>query len=249
MEQDENNPQDTNRIKDSGDKANLIIPGSIILAGVIIAGAIIASGGEFKAPAGGPVAAVDDTEIVIAPVTSDDHILGSLNARVYVIEFSDLECPFCKTFHATMKEIIEEYGERGEVAWVFRNFPLESLHKKARKEAEAAECANELGGQVAFWEYIDTIFEITPSNDGLDLDLLPQIAEDIGLNRSAFETCLLSGKYSDEIDKDIQDAFASGARGTPHSIIMSNDGKIRIPVRGAYPINDIRDSIEEILNS
>ena len=131
-----------------------------------------------------------ETAGAVKPVDSEDHILGNLDAPVKVIEFSDFECPFCKGFHQTMKRIMEEYQNDGKVAWIYRHFPLDPIHAKARKEAQASECANDLGGNEAFWSFADRLFEVTPSNDRLDLALLPQIAEEIGLDRAKFESCL-----------------------------------------------------------
>src|SRR6185295_5043808 len=82
----------------------------------------------------------------VKPVAAEDHIRGDLAAPVKVIEFSDFECPFCKGFHATMKQVMADYEKDGKVAWVYRHFPIDELHSKARKEAQAAECAGELGG-------------------------------------------------------------------------------------------------------
>ena len=71
-----------------------------------------------------------------------------------------------------MQKIVADY--KGQVAWVYRHFPIDSLHSRARKEAEATECANEFGGNTVFWQYLDKIFELTPSNDGLDPAELPK---------------------------------------------------------------------------
>lgn len=106
----------------------------------------------------------------VRPVGEGEHLRGDPKATVKIVEFSDLECPFCKRFHLTMQQVMEEYS--GKVAWVYRHFPLDSLHSKARKEAEATECAAELAGNDGFWAYIDKLFEITPSNNGLDPSLL-----------------------------------------------------------------------------
>src|SRR3989338_2531696 len=106
----------------------------------------------------------------VGELTDRDHLRGDPKATVKVVEFSDLECPFCKNFHRTMQQVMSEYS--GQVAWVYRHFPLDSLHSKARKEAEASECAAELGGNDGFWAYVDKLFEITPSNNGLDPNLL-----------------------------------------------------------------------------
>jgi protein-disulfide isomerase len=174
----------------------------------------------------------------VKPVGPKDHIQGNLTAPVKIIEFSDFECPFCKQFHSTMRQLMDEYGKDGKVAWVYRHFPLDELHSKARKEAQASECANELGGNQGFWAYTNRLFEIAPSNNQLDLTLLPQIAQELGLNRAAFETCLAGdargGKYADHIQSDYQDASAAGGNGTPYTIVIGPDGKL-FPISGAQP--------------
>lgn len=95
-------------------------------------------------------------EIKINPITSADHIFGNPNAGVKIVEFSDLQCPFCARFHPTLKQIIQEYD--GQVAWVYRHFPLASIHPSARPAAIGSECAAELGGNNAFWKFVDAVF-------------------------------------------------------------------------------------------
>lgn len=230
-------------------KNPFIIPGAIIIAGLVIGGAIIfgnvkEAGPQEKSSQNSPSpkfgsSAADN----IKPVSEKDHILGDPKAPVKLVEFSDLECPFCKRFHPTMQQVMQEYGQDGRVAWVYRHFPLDSLHSKARKEAEATECAQELGGNAKFWEYVDRMFEITPSNDRLDLQKLPQIAQDVGLAREEFEICLESGKYGQHIEDDYQDAVKSGGRGTPYSVVIAQNGK-KFPVSGAQPYSAVKAVIE-----
>lgn len=192
-----------------------------------------------------------DAAEAVKPVDGDDHILGDPSALVKLVEFSDFECPFCKRTHGTFKQIMAEYGKAGKVAWVYRHFPLDSLHKKARKEAQASECANELGGNDAFWAYSDRLFEITPSNDRLDLSLLPKIAEEVGLDRGAFEACLAGdmrgGKYADHIESDVQDAVASGGTGTPYIVVIAPSGEA-FPISGAQPYSAFKSIIELALS-
>jgi protein-disulfide isomerase len=187
----------------------------------------------------------------IKPVDGEDHIRGDPDASVKLVEFSDFECPFCKRVHTTLQQIMVEYGEGGQVAWVYRHFPLDSLHKKARKEAQASECADELGGNDAFWAYTDRLFDITPSNDRLDLSILPKVAEEIGLDRGAFVTCLSGdargGKYADHIEANYQDAVASGGTGTPHIVIIAPDGEV-FPVSGAQPYGAFKSIIDLALS-
>jgi protein-disulfide isomerase len=114
----------------------------------------------------------DAGKIDIPPVTEKDFITGNPNAEIKIVEYSDTECPFSKRFHQTMIDIMKEQGPNGKVAWVYRYFPLDGLHQKARYEAEAVACAAEQGGNAKFWEYLDLLFKVTPSNDGLDASLL-----------------------------------------------------------------------------
>lgn len=226
----------------------MLIPGAIILAGIIVAGSIILSNRNESptgAPSGNEGTPSAPAAKNVAPITDDDHILGDPDAPVKLIEFSDLECPFCKSFHGTMAQVMEEYGKDGRVAWVYRHFPLTQIHPKAPKEAEASECAAELGGNNAFWNYINRIFEITPSNNGLDPNKLPEVAEEIGLDRTAFEACLESGKYREKIEAQFNDAVQSGGRGTPHTVIVTD--KEITSFSGALQIDQVRTLIEAAL--
>jgi len=111
-------------------------------------------------------------KLTMEPVNTKDHLFGNPNADVKIVTYSDFECPFCKRFHGTMEEIMKEYGKEGKVAWVIRAFPLVQLHDKAPYEAEASECANEIGGNTKYWEYVNLLEKITPANNEFDPALL-----------------------------------------------------------------------------
>ena len=171
----------------------------------------------------------------IRPVSRGrDHIRGNPDAPVTLVEYSDFECPFCKSFHPTVKKLVDE--SNGQVKWVYRHFPLDELHPvKARKEAAASECAAELGGNDAFWKYADRFYELTPSNNKTDINaVLPRIAREIGLDAAKFASCLASSRHDRRIEEDVQDAVASGGRGTPWSIVVSRSGNT-YPLSGAQP--------------
>ncbi len=192
-----------------------------------------------------PAAIQQTTNVTAEPISSDDHVKGDINtASVVIIEYSDTECPFCKRFHPTMQQLVS--ANEGKVAWVYRHFPLDSLHSKARKEAEATECAAELGGNDGFWAYLDRLFEITPSNDGLEASQLSEIAIDVGLDAAKFQSCLDSGKYADKVESQYQDAVSAGGNGTPYSLVVNKNGEI-IPVSGAQPINSVQAIIDAML--
>ena len=228
---------------------DLSIPLAIVFAGVLVAGAIIFSERTAPVVQQAPVQAgtretvgADEVEapVELLALKPDDHILGNPNAEVVIIEYSDTECPFCKRFHETMVQVMDTYGKSGQVAWVYRHFPLDQLHPKARKEGEALECAAELGGNEAFWKYTDKIFEITPANNGLDAAQLPKIAQTIGLDGVAFTTCLDSGKYADRVNRDFESGANVGVRGTPYSIVWNKTTGKQMPLNGAYPFENMK---------
>lgn len=235
-------------LKESKEKSSNpnLIPGAIIISGIIIAGALFYGGGGIQKPTGSGTDVAKTGGINIKAVTSSDHILGSLDAPVKIVEFSDLECPFCKSFHPTIKQVYEEYGKDGKVAWVYRHFPLDSIHPKARKEAEASECAAELGGNSAFWAYVDRLFEVTPSNNRLESSQLPEIAAYIGLNKDSFKQCLDSGKHASKVEAQLKDAIDSGGQGTPYSVVIAKNGK-NFPISGALPYERVKPIIEAAL--
>lgn len=235
-----------NEIKNNNTKISL----AIIVAGILIAGAVLYSSGSkqtgrdnFAAQVGQQIAKTGGSNITIRSITDQDHILGNPDAPVKIVEFSDTECPFCKRFHPTMKQAVDEYGKNGQVAWVYRHFPLDAIHPKARKEAEATECANELGGNDKFWAYLDRIFEVTPSNNNLDPKELPEIAAYVGLDKAKFSQCLNSGKYAQHVADDLLDAQNSGGNGTPWNIVIAPNGK-KIPLSGAQPYTAVKQIIE-----
>lgn len=104
-----------------------------------------------------PKEMVSELPITLPPVNRNDHLFTKTGSTITIIEYSDLECPFCKRFHGTMNEVVESFGE-DKITWVYRHFPL-NIHPTAPKQAEAVECARELGGNNASKKMISAIFE------------------------------------------------------------------------------------------
>ena len=184
-----------------------------------------------------PAGAQEEMAGIMEPVPPRDHIRGNPAAPVKLVEFADTECPLCKRFHPTLQRVVDDYP--GKVAWVFRHFPIAEIHPKAPKEHEATECAAELGGEPAFWAYLDRLYAITPSNDRLDPAELPRIAQHVGLDRAPFEQCLRSGRHAARVAEDVADALAAGAPGTPYSVIVAPNGRTYAVV-GAQPYAALR---------
>lgn len=181
----------------------------------------------------------------VLPLQDRDHVRGDRQAQVLLIEYSDLECPYCKRFHPTAQQTVNAY--EGAVAWVYRHFPLDQIHSKADKEAEATECAGELGGEEGFWSMADKIYEVTPSNNGLNLEDLPMLAGEIGLNAVQFKECLASGKYAERVEKDYQSGLKAGVSGTPGNILLNTKTGRTRTVPGAVPFEQLKSAIDAFL--
>lgn len=224
------------------------VPVAIVIAGGLIAAALY-YGGRVPARTGEETGAgtqagqvAGDTVGEFRAIDNTDHMRGPVNAKITMIEYSDLECPFCKRFHPTLQQALNEFPN--DVRWVYRHFPLEQLHSKAPKEAEATECAGEQG---KFWEMVDLIFEVTPANDGLDLKELPALAQKAGVTDvQQFQECLDSGKYADRVAKDLADAEAAGGQGTPYTVLIGPGGT-KVPISGAQPYASLKAAIEQLL--
>ena len=179
------------------------------------------------------------------PITSDDHIRGDVDAPLTWVEYSDFECPFCARFAPTMESMMEDYD--GEIKLVFRHFPLSFHNPLATTQAEATECANEYGGNDAFWQMHDFIFDTTSSNgNGMDESELVEFAGELGINESTFQTCLDDDRYEDHIAEDMAGGSAAGVTGTPGSIFIDADGNAQL-ISGAVPYSQIQAIIDAAL--
>lgn len=172
-----------------------------------------------------------------------EHYRGERDAEVVVVEYAETECPWCKEMHYILRALVAEY--EGKVVWVYRHFPLE-IHPKSAIEAVALECAAEIGGEEAFWRYLDEIFRMTPSNDRLDLALLPVIAERIGISPSDHTGCVSSGRHRDKVQSDRDSGILWEVGRVPHFIVIAPNGE-EYPISGSRPIEFMRGVIAHAL--
>lgn len=216
------------------------------IIGIVVALALIISASVIQSSSA-PVGAID---VNVPEISATDHVRGNPEAPVKVIEYSDLECPFCKNFHETMLRVFTEYGPEGKIQWVYRHFPLTQLHKQARGEAIATECAAKVAGaekgNLVFWTMVDNIFMTTKANDGLDLSTLPALAEQAGANRAEFIKCYNGAETAAKVDADAAGGAEAGAEGTPYTLVISPKGNV-FSINGAYPYEEVKATIEKAL--
>ncbi|HXV26863.1 MAG TPA: DsbA family protein [Candidatus Paceibacterota bacterium] len=219
------------------------VPVSIIAAGLMVAGSILYTGGSVGGPGTGTAALGDlpqEEQVVFdGDLTDNDPVIGNPDAPVTIVEFSDFQCPFCRSFfNDTYSLIKSEYIDTGKAKLVYRDFPLQ-FHDAARPSALAAECANEQG---RFWEYHDKMFlEQAKQGNGTVTygnAELKRWAAEIGLNTGQFNQCLDSEKYGDEVDADFEAGQAAGVSGTPSFFV---NGKLLV---GAQPFSAFQQAID-----
>jgi protein-disulfide isomerase len=193
--------------------------------------------GNNQPPAQPPQGSAKDVE----PVNDSDHIKGDKNARIALIEYSDFECPFCARFHPTAQQVVDEYD--GQVMWVYRHFPLDQIHAKARPAAEASECIAEVGGEESFWKFTELIFGDQQST----LSDLDSMASKLGINQSAYKSCIDGGKYADHVEEEYQSGIGAGVTGTPGNILLDTKTGETILIPGALPFEQVKQSVDKLL--
>lgn len=183
----------------------------------------------------GAQAPVETPQVVRYEVpVDDDPSLGSDDAPITIIEFSDYECPYCRQWHNEVySQLLDTYGD--QIRFVYRDFPLESIHPNAMSAAYAADCALEQG---EFWDYHDKLF----SNElGLSPEAYQEYASQLGLDEEQFQECLDSGRYQEEVQSDFEFAANLGVRSTPTFFING------IAVVGAQPFEIFQQVIDKEL--
>jgi len=158
---------------------------------------------------------------------------GNASAAVSIVEFSDYHCPFCMRAEAVMTQVLAKYD--GRVRLVYRDFPLDNLHPRARAAAEAASCA---GDQGKFWEYHDLLFARAPKASSEDLK---GFATTVGLDMEKFNACMFQNTHHDTVQRDIDEAARLGLSGTPAFFI---NGRF---LNGAQPLEKFVQIIDEEL--
>jgi protein-disulfide isomerase len=225
---------------------NLLFPLTIIIIGVIVSAGIFVyrSGDKFNIQKTNT-----DTvkEVTIKPISDQDKILGNPNADVFIVEYSDFECPYCKIFHSTMNDLMSSYGRNGKVAWVYRHFPIEK-HKNAKNAAISSECVYRIAGNEKFWDYSNLLFA---SSTELTKESLEKIAvSEIGIDPEQYLACLKNTDVLEKIESDIADGKLIYENdpdfGTPYSFVVTKTG-IQTKIIGAQPLSKIKELVDKLI--
>ena len=221
-------------------KPSFTIPIAIIIGGIVVAGAVYLS---LRHPS---TASGTGNPDLVRPVGANDHILGNPAAPVMIVEYADFDCEFCKGFDETMHQIVANEGADGDVAWVFREFPLVEIHPNAFSSARAAECVAQVAGNDAFWKFKDELF----ANQPADPSSYGTLAANAGISGNTFATCYANASTTLDarIKADRQNALDVGANGTPYSLILVK-GHGPVVMNGAYSYDAIKELVDQALQN
>lgn len=149
-------------------------------------------------------------------ITAEDWVKGNPNATLTVVEYSDFQCPACNSYHPLLKRLVDELGS--DMRFVYRHFPLESIHKNAKRAAQAAEAA---GKQGKFWEYHDLLFQNQSkwANEGNPEASFRAYARQLGLNEEQFATDYASDEVAARVRRDQQSGTRASVNSTPSIFI------------------------------
>lgn len=172
---------------------------------------------------------------------------GKAEAKIVVIEFSDFECPFCGRYaRDTYGQVVKEFVDTGKIRYVYRQLPIETLHPRALRAAEAGECAHAQG---RFWDFHDRLFN---NQQMLTEPDLMRHARALTLNMPVFEKCMAAQLVSPaKVRQDQNEGGRAGVTGTPTFFLgtVTKDGRLK-PLRrmvGAHPIENFRTTINTLL--
>jgi protein-disulfide isomerase len=219
-----------------------LIPIAILLAGLVLS---ITTYNVRVGPNADTLTTGDVS--LVRPVDTSDHMLGNPEAPVMLVEYSDIDCEYCKRFQEVLAQIVTEYAPQGKVAWVYRHFPVVAAHPDAGRHAEAAECAAEIGGEPMFWSFINALHAAAPGGGQFNPTGYPAIANALGLEAGQFSACLDSNHHQKKVGLDFANALAIGAEGAPFTLILIK-GAPPIPVSGYLPYEDMKRVVEGALS-
>jgi protein-disulfide isomerase len=183
---------------------------------------------------------------LLRPVGLTDRTLGNPEAPVVIIEYSDIDCAYCKGFQETVAQIVADYAATGDVLLVYRHFPIIETHPSAALHAEAAECAGNIGGNEAFFRFIDALQQEAPGNREFNPSGYPRIVRALGLDLDAFTACTEGSEFETKVASDYDNALAAGAAGTPYTVILAQ-GAAAVPISGAIPYIAMKELVERAI--
>jgi protein-disulfide isomerase len=217
-----------------------LVPGAIIFAGLAIALAVYTINHHAVLATQGNPAATRPVD----PTT--DHIIGNPAAPIVIIEYADIDSEYSKTFQPIMEQIMQTYGNQGNVAWVYRSFPLIGVDQYSEEDSEASECVAAQAGSTGFFKFVDAL-ETAPFENEFNPKGYDSILTQLGYSVSDFNTCLANHTYEKKVEADYENALTIGADGSPYTVLLVK-GQKPATISGALSFATMKQIIDAQLS-
>jgi protein-disulfide isomerase len=162
-----------------------------------------------------------------------------------IVEYADIDSPYAKQLERNLEQLMAEHASRGDLAWVFRHFPLIDLHPHAGETAMAAECAAMLGTPQTFWRFIDLVQAAAPNENQFDPANYPAVAGQLGISSDALASCIAKGTFGQKVAEDAKNAVEAGAEGSPYVVLIVR-GREPVSISGSIPYASLKKIVDEV---
>lgn len=221
---------------------DLFLPLIIIIAGIVIAFSVyvVRMRQQIQHGTGSPEA--------VRPVTPDDHSIGNPGAPIVIVEYADIDSAYGKKLQLTLEQLMTEYATGDKVAWVYRHFPVTTLHGDAAMNALAAECAASASTPGMFFKFVDAMQTSAPGAVAFNPKQYGVLLKQLSIPEDNFTKCMASRTFEQRIHNDYSNALASGATGSPYIVLLVQGQKPK-SIQGAPPYKTLKGIIENELGS
>ncbi len=219
---------------------DLFLPLIIIVAGIIVAFSVyvVRIRQQIQHGTGSPEA--------VRPVTPEDHIIGNPSAPIVIVEYADIDSAYGKKLQLSLEQLMTEYAAGNKVAWVYRHFPVTTLHTDAAMNALAAECAASVSTPAMFFKFVDAMQTYAPGATAFSPKQYGVLLKQLSLPEAPFTSCMSSKTFEQKIHADYSNALASGATGSPYIVLLVQGQKPKT-IQGAPPYKTLKGIIENEL--
>jgi len=178
------------------------------------------------------------------PMADRTKLYGNPTARFTIVEYSDLECPYCRNFHATPKYLVD--NSKGNVNWQWKHLPLSFHEPAATAGAIASECVYDQKGSQGFWAFSDQWFKLSQGNGKGPNVSVSELAASVGADITRFDACMQDQRHDELVTEQKEYGTKIGITGTPATMIIDNVTGGRMFVKGGVPVANLARAINEL---